>query len=105
YVLNPVVEALERRGIRRRFAVTVLFGVVLVAIVLFVGWGATEGASHLDDLRRQLAGEPLLDANDPRVRAEEIARLSSNATVGPNAIGRIVVPGEQVRYFLDENYD
>lgn len=65
YVLNPIVEACERRGLSRERSVIVLFGLVLLAVVgLSVGIGV-KAADALDDLRRVIAGEPLLDRRDP----------------------------------------
>lgn len=71
YVLDPLVVAVERRGVRRDAAVVVLFGAVLllcagglVALSLFVAHG-------VEDLARTLVGERLLDPND----ADDKARL------------------------------
>lgn len=72
YVLNPIVEACERRGLSRERSVVVLFGLVLLAIVgLSIGLGV-KAADALDDLRHLIAGEPLLDRRDP----DDLRRIS-----------------------------
>ncbi|MBI3725615.1 AI-2E family transporter [bacterium] len=69
YVLNPVVEKLEKWRVRRSFAVSVLFGAVLLSVVGTLGFGAFMAAEHLDEIRRDLAGERLLDEKDPTDKA------------------------------------
>ncbi len=92
YVLNPAVEVLERRGVRRDAAVTGLFSLVLGAAALVLGTVALKAADSFDDLRRIVAGERLLDPNHPA------------------DVRRIVEAGDRVRpagdlRFVDEDGD
>lgn len=64
YVLNPLVEALERRGLSRDRSVVILFGVVLLATTGLLGFAALKAADGLQELRHAVAGEPLLDPKD-----------------------------------------
>jgi predicted PurR-regulated permease PerM len=79
YVLNPIVERLERRGWSRNAAVLVLFGVVLIATSSLLVFSAVKAADHLDDLRRLIAGEPVVDLKDPGLSINERTRLEAGA--------------------------
>ena len=98
YVLDPLVVAAERRGVRRDAAVIVLFGAVLllsaggiVAMSLFVARG-------IEDLARTLVGERLLDPNDPDDQAQIDAARAGRT--GEPALGL-----EDGRPFLDRDGD
>lgn len=77
YILNPLVEALERRGWSRNTSVLVLFGVVLVVVGGVVVFAAVKAADHLDDLRRVVAGERIVDLHDPALSPADRARVDS----------------------------
>lgn len=77
YILNPLVEALERRGWSRNTSVLVLFGFVLVSVGGVVVFAAIKAADHLDDLRRVIAGERLVDLHDPTLAPADRARIDS----------------------------
>ena len=64
YILNPVVEALERRGVSRGRSVGLLFSLVLVVLGGTIVFGAVQAADGLDQLRHAVAGERLLDPRD-----------------------------------------
>ncbi len=65
YILNPLVEGLERRGVSRGVAVPVLFGAVLLVILGAVGFATFEAAGRLVAFKQRLQGEPVLDPLDP----------------------------------------
>ncbi len=77
YILNPLVEALERRGWSRNTSVLVLFGVVLVVVGGALGFAAVKAADHLDDLRRVVAGERMVDLHDPTLAPADRARIEA----------------------------
>lgn len=95
YVLNPVVEMLERHRVRRRFTVAVLFAVVLAGGVMGVGFGAFSATDHLDDIRWELAGERPLDDKVPADH-ERIAALVAHKDP---TLRRL----EDGRYYVDED--
>lgn len=77
YVLNPMVEGLQRRGVSRRVAVPVLF-----AAVLGIGGGITsvatiQAAQRLGALEGKLVGEAVLTPLDP----EDAALLELRAAL------------------------
>jgi predicted PurR-regulated permease PerM len=74
YVLNPLVEALERRRVRRAFAVTVLFGAVLVSVGSSLILGGVSAADHLEDIRWELAGERVLDDKADKDLIDELEK-------------------------------
>jgi predicted PurR-regulated permease PerM len=93
YVLNPIVEACERRGLSRERSVIVLFGLVLLGLIgLAIGVGV-KAADGLDDLRRVIAGEPLLDPRDP----DDARRIAEVPT--------LVRPADAGHVFIDEDRD
>lgn len=93
YVLNPIVEACERRGLSRERSVIVLFAAILLGLVgLAVGVGV-KAADGLDDLRRVISGEALLDPRDPD-DARRIAELPA-----------LVRPADAGHVFIDEDRD
>jgi predicted PurR-regulated permease PerM len=65
YVLNPLVEQLEQRRVRRSFAVTVIFGALLIGIGTALVLGGFSAADHLDEVRIELAGDRVLDEKNP----------------------------------------
>ena len=69
YMLNPLVEAAEARGISRGKAVTVLFGLVFLVLSLGTVYLTLKAAQGLADVQRQLVGERLLDPEDERDRS------------------------------------
>ncbi len=76
YILNPLVELLERRGVSRDVAVPGLFAVVLLLIVGVTGFAAFKAAGRLLALKARVQGEPVLDPLDPDDAALfEAARL------------------------------
>lgn len=77
YILNPLVEALERRGWSRNTSVLVLFAVVLVVVGGAVVFAAVKAADHLDDLRRVVAGERIVELHDPNLAAADRARIEA----------------------------
>ncbi len=97
YVLNPLVERLEQRHVRRTFAVTVLFGALLVGIGSVVVLGSFSAADHLEDIRFELAGERILDEKNPidGERILEMKRIDDKRLKQDHAN----------RYYLDENFD
>jgi predicted PurR-regulated permease PerM len=97
YVLNPLVEALEKRRVRRTFAVTVLFGALLVGIGSALVVGGVSLADHLDEIRSELTGERVFDekntADQDRMadmRARQDPRLRRDA---------------EGHWFQDDDYD
>ncbi|MGE0712902.1 MAG: AI-2E family transporter [Planctomycetota bacterium] len=64
YMLNPLVERLEARGVSRAKAVTVLFGAVLVGVAAVSAYLTYRAARGLHDLRQALTGERVLDPLD-----------------------------------------
>lgn len=64
YMLNPLVEAAEARGVSRGKAVTVLFGVVFLILSLGTIYLTFKAAQGLADVQRQLVGERVLDPED-----------------------------------------
>lgn len=121
YVLNPVVEVLERRGISRTVAVTGLFAGVLLTLVLVISFATLEAAHQLLALRDQLSGERLLDPEDPDDRklidaylkvakADRARPALPTAERGPSLLpgaelhhARVTQVGEA--FFLDRNGD
>lgn len=65
YILNPLVELLERRGVSRDVAVPGLFALVLLLIVGVTGFAAFKAAGRLAALKARVQGEPVLDPLDP----------------------------------------
>lgn len=95
YVLNPLVEQLERRRVRRTFAVTVLFGALLVGIGSALILGGVAAADHLEQAREELAGERLFDEKSPGDQAR-LVELTRNKD--PR-----LKKDDQGRFFLDED--
>lgn len=81
YILNPLVEALERRGWSRSASVVVLFGVVLVGVGGALVFAAAKAADHLDDLRRVIAGERIVDLHDPTLAPADRARIDAGVNL------------------------
>jgi predicted PurR-regulated permease PerM len=81
YVLNPLVERLEHRRVRRTFAVTVLFAALLVGIGGVVVLGSFSAADHLEEIRFELAGERTLDEKNP-IDAERIREMQGKGDPG-----------------------
>lgn len=96
YVLNPLVELLERRGVRRSFAVTVLFGALLVGLGSALILGGVSAADHLEDVRIELAGERVLDEKSPG-DMERIVDLRTKQD-------RRLQQDDQRRYYFDEDF-
>ncbi|MCO5167573.1 MAG: AI-2E family transporter [Planctomycetes bacterium] len=96
YVLNPVVEALERRGWSRNTAVLGLFGVVFVVTAGALVFAAVKAADHLDDLRRVIAGERVIDLHDPALAPADRERI---------ARGYELVKLDEQHAFFDEDGD
>lgn len=94
YILNPLVEALERRGWSRNTSVVVLFGLVLVATAGLSIFAALKAADQIDDLRQVLAGERVLDLDDPNL-AKDRERFG---------LGKVVQLDER-HFFIDEDGD
>lgn len=79
YILNPLVEALERRGWSRNTSVLVLFGFVVIVFGGVVTVAAVKAASHFDELRRIIAGERLLDMREnPTLEAGDRERIAES---------------------------
>lgn len=97
YILDPLVEWLERRRVRRIFAVSVLFGVVLVSLGSLLVFGVFSAADHLRDIRLELAGERVLDEKVPSEK-EQLERLRKDE--GPYVRGL-----QDGRFFHDEDMD
>lgn len=76
YVLNPVIEKLVARGVKRRVAVHVLFLGVLVVGGGSLGLGAFNAGDNLDEIRWELQGERLLDEKDAadKARLEQLQK-------------------------------
>ena len=69
YMLNPLVEAAEARGVSRSKAVTVLFGVVFLILSLGTLYLTFKAAQGFADVQRQLVGERVLDPEDEHDRS------------------------------------
>jgi predicted PurR-regulated permease PerM len=93
YVLNPIVEALERRGLSRDRSVVVLFVVTMVLFGSLLAFGAVKTTDHLDDLLRAISGERILDRRDP----DDVATLAAAGGQG--------VRLDSVHSFVDEDGD
>lgn len=77
YILNPLVESLERRGWSRNASVLVLFAVVFVGSGGAIVFAAVKAADHLDDLRRAVAGERLVDLRDTSLAPADRSRVEA----------------------------
>ena len=77
YILNPVVEWLEGKGVGRSKAVALLFSLVLVVLAASGGWAVFKAANWLQELRTRMSGERVLDPLD-RHDAALIAAVSSD---------------------------
>ncbi|MEZ0230790.1 MAG: AI-2E family transporter [Planctomycetota bacterium] len=97
YVLNPLVERVERRGVRRTFAVSVLFGALLFGLGTALVLGGVTAADHLEDVRTELAGERALDEKSPG----DLERLNDLRTKQDPRL----LKDDQGRWFLDEDFD
>jgi predicted PurR-regulated permease PerM len=93
YVLNPLVERLEQRGIQRRFAVYVLFAGALLLIGGSIGFGAFNAGEQIEEIRWELQGERLLDERD----SGDKARLDALQKAADAALRR----DPQGRWFVD----
>ncbi|MBL4845265.1 MAG: AI-2E family transporter [Planctomycetes bacterium] len=82
YILNPLVEWLERKGVNRTKAVTVLFGAVLLLVTSTGAWAVFKAAHGLQDFRQRMVGERVLDPLDP-IDATLIAHVNSQAPPAP----------------------
>ncbi|MBP2704113.1 AI-2E family transporter [Microbispora sp. RL4-1S] len=85
--LNPAVEALQRRGLSRRVAITVVFGSVIaffaafgLAIVPPLTEQTTGFVQHLPEYVRQLQDHPLIRSVDARYQVLE--RIQQYVTSG-----------------------
>jgi predicted PurR-regulated permease PerM len=96
YILNPLVEALERRGWSRNAAVLVMFGATVVGTGGLVVFAAVKAADHLDALRSAIAGERVIDLDDP-------AFVSSSDLTGMTARGVPLVMTDARHGFFDED--
>src|SRR5450755_818875 len=54
YVLTPAVLAVEKRGIKRGFAIILVYAVVLGSLGLFIRLAAPRVGEELGNLRREL---------------------------------------------------
>lgn len=96
YILNPLVEALERRGWSRNTSVVVLFGLVLVATTGVSIFAAVKAADQIDDLRQVLSGERVIALDDPALAPADRERLARGAEL---------VRLDANHYFFDEDGD
>jgi predicted PurR-regulated permease PerM len=76
YILNPLVEKLEERGVKRGLAVGVIFGAVLVLMISTFSFATLKAAVHLSELSGKLVGEQVLDTLDPH--DDELLRYYRN---------------------------
>ena len=83
YILNPLVEWLERKGVGRTKAVTVLFGGVLLAVGATGAWAAFKAVNGLQDFGQRMVGDRILDPFDPQ-DAALIANVDSQAPPPPH---------------------
>lgn len=83
YILNPIVEWLEGKGVGRAKAVTVLFGAVLLTVGATGAWATFKAAHGLQDFGQRMVGERILDPLDPH-DAALIANVDSQAPPPPH---------------------
>jgi predicted PurR-regulated permease PerM len=97
FILNPLVEWLERHGVRRKFAVWVLFGVVLVSVGSLVFVGVFTATDHLNDIRSELMGERVLD---PEKNAADKELVEKYIVEQDQRLQK-----DQGRYYIDEDFN
>ena len=96
--LNPAVEALQRRNLPRRVAITIVFGLV---IAFFAGFGLaivpplTEQTSgfvqHLPEYVQQLQNHPLIKSVDQRYQVlEKLQQYVSSGNLASQAFGGLL---------------
>jgi predicted PurR-regulated permease PerM len=95
YVLNPLVERLEARGVKRRFAVYMLFVGVLLVFAGSIFFGAFNAGEQIEEIRREIQGERVLDERDPvdKARIEEFQKKNDP----------VLQRDPQGRWFIDED--
>lgn len=101
YILDPLVAAAERRGVRRTAAVLVLFGLVLILCASALVAGSVFVARGVEDLAHTLVGERLLDPEDE----DDRARLAAAATAAMTDPTAPLVGTENGRPYLDLDRD
>ena len=102
YVLDPLVVAAERRGVRRDAAVVVLFAAVLLLCAVGLAALSLFVARGVEDLAHTLVGERLLDLDDPDDRARLEQARAALQEEGPEAPP---VAAENGRLYLDLDRD
>ncbi|WP_405142746.1 AI-2E family transporter [Sphaerisporangium sp. NBC_01403] len=96
--LNPAVEALQRRNLSRRLAITIVFGAV---IAFFVGFGlaivpplteqTTGFIQHVPEYVQQLQNHPLIKSVDQRYQVlEKLQQYVSSGNLASQMFGGLL---------------
>ncbi|MFC4587886.1 AI-2E family transporter [Sphaerisporangium corydalis] len=96
--LNPAVEALQRRNLSRRLAITIVFGGV---IIFFVGFGlaivppltdqTTGFIQHLPEYVQQLQNHPLIRSVDQRYQVlDKLQQYVSSGSLASQMFGGLL---------------
>jgi len=107
YMLDPVVEALERRGFSRQKAVVGLFAAVLLATSGVLTLVTVKAAVYVEELVFAIAGERRLDPEEPR-DAALIKAFEHPGEVSSDSLALLVsknVRRDERGYFLDRDDD
>lgn len=107
YILNPLVEWLETKGVGRTKAVTVLFAGVLIVLGSVGAWATFKAAHGLQDFGQRMVGERILDPLDAH-DAAMIANVDSNAPPPPHrrdAVAEVSPPHPHAPYIRKAGAD
>ena len=103
YILNPIVEWLERKGVGRSKAVGLLFSLVIVVLAATSAWAVFKAAHWLQEFQTRMTGERVLDPLDP-TDAALIATVASDAPP-PSVSPQVSLPHPHEPFVRKEGED